>query len=193
MTNRLPILPPVEFYRLCEAASKSVYAAKPPNEKYAASVRDLLFGTGLHESDGLKANRQYGFPLPRYPYEAKQFKGAFGIMQCEWGSIKASVEMCQKSPALAENVGRCLFGVGADREWALKIDQPAILQFLVYSPRASVVFARLHYLRVVTPIPETLNFQAEYYKRFYNTYAGKATPDDFILAFKRGMAAVGDQ
>jgi hypothetical protein len=40
--------------------------------------------------------------------------------------------------------------------------------------------ARLHYLRVPNPIPYDLEGIARYWKIFYNTAAGKGTPEKFI-------------
>ncbi|KKL89957.1 hypothetical protein LCGC14_1909520 [marine sediment metagenome] len=43
-----------------------------------------------------------------------------------------------------------------------------------------VALCRLHYRRFRDPLPFTIDEQAEYYKRFYNTLRGKATVEEFI-------------
>lgn len=49
----------------------------------------------------------------------------------------------------------------------------------------AIIFCRLHYLRVTEPIPETLEGQALYYKKYYNTYLGKATVSDYLQNYVR--------
>ena len=45
---------------------------------------------------------------------------------------------------------------------------------------AQIVMCRLHYRRVPKPLPKSLIDQANYYKKYYNTYKGKATPEHFM-------------
>lgn len=45
-----------------------------------------------------------------------------------------------------------------------------------------IIFARLKYYRDPAPIPATLEDQARYWKRIYNTPQGKGTVEEFINA-----------
>jgi hypothetical protein len=58
---------------------------------------------------------------------------------------------------------------------------------LVYDLRYATVFCRLHYRRRPEPLPEAGDWpaMAAYYKRWYNTPAGKSTPAMFLTAVDR--------
>lgn len=51
----------------------------------------------------------------------------------------------------------------------------------------ATILARLHYFAIKTAIPEKDNLQAlaEYYKKYYNTYQGKATVEQFMENYHR--------
>lgn len=49
----------------------------------------------------------------------------------------------------------------------------------------AILFARLHYYRVKEAIPDTIEEQALYYKKYYNTPLGKATIEEYIKNYKR--------
>jgi len=51
---------------------------------------------------------------------------------------------------------------------------------LEYDLKASIIFCRLRYLVDSQPIPKDLEGQAEYWKRIYNSYKGKGTPEQYI-------------
>ena len=54
--------------------------------------------------------------------------------------------------------------------------------WLRYSPLLSAIFARLRYLAVPDPIPADVQGRATYWKRHYNTTAGKGTPEHYQQA-----------
>ena len=56
---------------------------------------------------------------------------------------------------------------------------------LCYNDKMATLFCRLRYLVDPNPIPTTLEKQAEYYKRIYNTRFGKATPEQYIKNYKK--------
>lgn len=56
---------------------------------------------------------------------------------------------------------------------------------LVYNDKLSICFARLIYYRVKESIPATLEKQAAYYKKYYNTPLGKATEDEYIRNYNK--------
>ena len=51
---------------------------------------------------------------------------------------------------------------------------------MLYDLYYATTMARMFYLRVKEPIPKTLEYQAEYYKKYYNTPKGKATVEEYI-------------
>ncbi|MEM4177829.1 MAG: hypothetical protein QXS29_09730 [Nitrososphaeria archaeon] len=57
-------------------------------------------------------------------------------------------------------------------------------EVLEESDYIATIFARLHYLRVPEPIPDNLNDAAVYYKKFYNTFLGKATVEKVLSKWK---------
>lgn len=55
---------------------------------------------------------------------------------------------------------------------------------LNFSPLIATVIARLHYKLVPEPIPQTLAGRAVYWKKYYNTVAGKGSPEEYIERVK---------
>lgn len=57
--------------------------------------------------------------------------------------------------------------------------------WLDYSPLLSMIFCRLFYRLIPDEFPLTVEGRAEYWKRFYNTVAGKGTADEYIENARR--------
>lgn len=57
-------------------------------------------------------------------------------------------------------------------------------EYLVDNLKLAIVFARLQYYRHSEPLPRDLPGMARYWKKYYNTYKGKGTIDQFILNYK---------
>ncbi|HIF9321680.1 TPA: hypothetical protein ACX6QP_002177 [Photobacterium damselae] len=51
---------------------------------------------------------------------------------------------------------------------------------LEHSPLLASIWCRLRYLAVSDPIPDTLEERAPYWKKWYNSSAGKGTVEDYI-------------
>lgn len=51
---------------------------------------------------------------------------------------------------------------------------------LEYSPLLSFIFCRLHYKLIPDEIPKSLEGRADYWKKFYNTSAGKGSAEEYI-------------
>lgn len=60
-----------------------------------------------------------------------------------------------------------------------------VYQELRTSPLLAMLFCRLRYLAVTAPIPTTREGRAEYWKKYYNTSAGKGTPADYLDKCRR--------
>lgn len=58
---------------------------------------------------------------------------------------------------------------------------------LELSPLLSVVMARVKYKLVPKAIPADFDGQWEYYKRYYNSYAGKATKEEYTRNYEWSM------
>ena len=52
------------------------------------------------------------------------------------------------------------------------------------NPAYAVAAARFQYFRVPEKIPTTLEGQAKYWKKYWNTAAGKGTPEQYIIHYK---------
>lgn len=64
-------------------------------------------------------------------------------------------------------------------------------QELEYSPLLCLIFARLRYMTVSAPIPDSIEERARYWKTHYNTVEGKGTPDEYLSRCKSsGVASV---
>lgn len=59
---------------------------------------------------------------------------------------------------------------------------------LYLNDKLSICMCRIHYLRQKGDIPKDLIGQANYYKKYYNTYLGKATIQQYIDNFNRYVA-----
>lgn len=58
-------------------------------------------------------------------------------------------------------------------------------QELEHSPLLSFIFCRLHYKLIPEAIPVTLAARADYWKRYYNTSAGKGSALEYVDNAKR--------
>lgn len=56
---------------------------------------------------------------------------------------------------------------------------------LVDNKTLMICMTRVHYLRIKDPIPGDLDGQANYYKKHYNTYKGKATTEEYKNNYKK--------
>ena len=126
------------------------------------SAVSLLMGTAAHES--------------RLGHFLKQVRGpARGIFQME--------------PATHDDIWRNYL----DRRPPLMV---RVEQFLAPAPSRTqqlstnlvyaTAMARIHYWRVPEPLPawDDIDALARYYKKYWNTYAGKATEKDFADALR---------
>ena len=47
-------------------------------------------------------------------------------------------------------------------------------------PTLSLIFSRLHYLKVADPVPPTAAGRSKYWKKYYNTSAGAGTSQEYL-------------
>ena len=55
---------------------------------------------------------------------------------------------------------------------------------LCYSPLLAFIFCRLHYKLIREEIPDTRTGRAGYWKKYYNTKAGRGTPEHYLKQIK---------
>lgn len=163
------------IWQICQDCALSVYDTKPPTQAYAHRVARILYGTAAQEG-AMKWERQ----------RSVRFDGTIGGFskwQLEPDSIRAGLAMMRARPGLSETATSFLFDdphAGTDWIKCAVVDQ--ILQWMRLDDNDKIgcLFARLHYLRVPEPIPDDLRSQGEYWKEFYNTFAGKGTVAEYM-------------
>lgn len=97
-----------------------------------------------------------------------------GVTQVDFGTFEWLREKYRNSryaPLLLSK-----FGIDLSR---------TVYQELRTSPLMAMLFCRLRYLTVSESIPDTREGRAEYWKKHYNTVAGKGTPADYIEKCRR--------
>ena len=171
-------------HELCGLTARALWDRTPPNDRYADAVQRLLFMTWAHESDQFKASRQYGLTW-------RSDIGGWGPCQIELGSVTDSMKLLERKPNLAKRVAQFVGNSGrAEIDWLLEMTPEQVLRLLAASERMSAAFCRLHYLRVPAAIPDGLNEASEYAKKYYNTHLGKATPEQYLAAYRTAMSGL---
>ena len=135
--------------------------------------------TAAHESLQFRHRRQIGFS----PYSTR---GAFSLFQLEWISISSSLDYLDRRPLLRKHALDYLSEYGFDETILNSRAKPAILNVLQQpaGDPLGAMFARVHYLQRPGKIPATPAGMADYAKQHYNTSAGKATPEDYLKAYR---------
>ena len=123
---------------------------------YSEKAVRLLMGTAAQESHLGEYIHQINGP-------------ALGIMQMEPATFKDHVRWLSKREddliyKIMSSANIQTWSVN-DLKWNLKL---------------SIAMARVHYLRKPDRLPTTIEEMAAYYKKFYNTYLGAATEEEFI-------------
>ena len=131
------------------------------NMTVSSNIVQLLIGTACQES----ACGEY----------CKQINGpACGIFQIEPNTARDIINnFIMKRANLFGNYSR-LYNKNLTLE-----------QNLCYNMMFSVFMARVFYLRFAEKIPDTLEGQAQYWKKYYNTYKGKGTVEQYIKNYRR--------
>lgn len=139
-----------------------------PEIPYSEEAVTLMLGTAAQESRFHYIDQTTPGPGP-----------AYGLFQVErtteqwlWDSY------INKTPSLKAKVESLLADWPNDRMTQMHCN-------LAYS----VAIARIRYRVVKAPIPTTLDGIAKYYKKYYNTYKGKATPAEFLSNYKRYVSS----
>lgn len=123
---------------------------------YSKEAYNLLLGTALHESDGLKRITQYNGP-------------ALGYWQME--------------PNTLDDLYNSYLGFRPGKRALLEnktIPSMTTEDNLKMNPVYACAAARLHYLRQPSHIPIDIWGQAKYWKKYWNTFEGKGTVEQYL-------------
>lgn len=129
---------------------------------YSTEAVELLMGTCAQESSMGKYRRQIGGGP------------ALGIFQMEPRTFNDIVENFLN---YKKNLKEKVMTVSGIKEFN-SLD-------LLQNDKLATAMARIHYLRVSSPIPTTLEEQARYYKKYYNTEMGMATVEEYLRNYKK--------
>jgi len=150
-----------------------------PDLKYNLAVAQLLLGTAAQESN-------FEWERQRSPTWDGQI-GGFSKWQLEINSIQATMEMLNRDSIKATKVTQFLFAdPHANKNW-LSLPLQTILWMLRLNDNdyLGIMFAREHYRRssrlVSQVVPYDLEGQARYWKKYYNTEAGKGTVEQYLI------------
>lgn len=171
------------LWTICQRVGHGLYDKAAPNHRYGECCARLLFGTAAQES-ALVWERQR---TPRWDGAV----GGFSKWQLESGSIQSGMRQLQLKPGLAASATMLVF---ADRNasvmWCRDMDLSTILWALRMDDNDmfGCVLARLHYMRCPGAVPESIEGQAAYWKKWYNTPSGKGTEMQFIENWNRYCA-----
>ena len=132
------------------------------------AAEKLLLGTALHESFGLRYIKQLNGP-------------ALGIYQMEPATYNDLRKSLVKSKHYA-----VIIGFTPKVGWTNSAGGLPPPEYLCVNNEWATVMARMFYYRVKAPLPDhnDIDALAAYYKKYWNTAAGKAKPADFIVALE---------
>ena len=126
---------------------------------------ELLVGTALHESGGLRWRTQLsGGPA----------RGLFQMERATHDDIW--INYLAYRPPLSDAIKTAFTPAGGNLEF----------EQITHDDGYAALMARLKYVRVpaALPVAGNLRGQAEYWKTYYNTHLGKGTPAEYVASWK---------
>ncbi len=138
------------------------------NNEDTEATRQLMIGTIAQET-------KLGTFRDPSPY-----KHGAGLCQIDPGIPFEDIQ--DRGSKYIEKVKR-IYGIDIER---------ATHRELELSPLLSVIMARVKYKLVPKSIPTNFDGQWEYYKKYYNSYAGKATKEEYTENYNWGMQLYKD-
>ena len=143
-------------------------------------INDVLtkLGSKYNSNNALSLVYNTGLVESKYKY-LKQIKGpARGFFQCEpWVAVDIIKNYLKYRVSLMEKVAKVC---AIDFEHLQNPNVKDWEYILTTNIAAQIVMCRLHYRRVPSPLPKELVAEANYYKKYYNTYQGKATVEHYL-------------
>lgn len=123
---------------------------------WSKEAEDLMLGTAIHESDGMARITQYNGPALSY---------------------------YQMEPATLNDLYENFLDYRPEKKALLdqyKISHLSPEQNLITNMAYATAAARLNYYRVKESIPKSLNGQAHYWKKYWNTIYGKGSQEQYL-------------
>ena len=132
---------------------------------HSPEASDLVYKTGKVES-GYKYIRQIKGP-------------ARGLFQCEsW----VAVDICKNYLAYRKSLMRKVADATKVKlSYFVEPNEEDWSYILETNLAAQIAMCRLHYRRIPKPLPSSLEGQAKYWKKYYNSMAGRGTVEDFLV------------
>lgn len=127
---------------------------------WSQAAEDLVLGTACQESHCGKYLRQVG---------CSGMTGAFGVWQMEIATARDIYDNYLRYKPELKTVVEGLRGNGQSIPEALTTN-------LAYA----CAMCRIHYLRQPGKIPATVDGQAQYWKKYYNTALGRGTVAEYV-------------
>ena len=142
-------------------------------EKYASpEAVDLVLATGIVES--------------RYEYIRQMGDGpARSFWQVEPASAVDNLMHYLKHRKSL--MGKCAEASMVDLKHWQNYDELVWAEILEKNIAAGIIHCRLKYWRVPKRMPSTLEGQAAYWKKYYNTEGGKGDPEHFIESVRKWL------
>ena len=133
---------------------------------YSHDAMELIYNTGLVESKYKYLMQKGGDNIAR------------GFYQCEpWVAVSVCENYLQFRKPLMKKIAKLCY---LDIKYFTNPKGFDWKQILTTNITAQIIFCRLHYWRVPKPLPKTIEDQASYWKKFYNTEKGKGSINHFL-------------
>tara|TARA_Y100000401_G_C8251995_1_gene188665 strand:+ start:291 stop:755 length:465 start_codon:yes stop_codon:yes gene_type:complete len=133
-------------------------------DMHSKEAEDLVYRTGKVES-GYRYIRQIRGP-------------ARGFFQCEpWVGVDICKNYLSYRPDMMKKVAKAIevnlshFTQPTEENWDFILET---------NLAAQIAMCRLHYRRIPSKLPSSLKGQAKYWKKYYNSSAGRGTVEDFL-------------
>jgi hypothetical protein len=134
---------------------------------YTKEACQLIIGTGCQESQFKFIHQENNGP-------------ALGFFQCEYNTYRNII------------TDSFMYDINMKHRFLAVLGVELVPEFnsLVWNMKLMCLVCRLHYHRFPAEIPEDLPGQAAYYKKYYNTIMGKATPEEYIENYNKYAAHI---
>lgn len=168
---------PREILHLSHQCASNVYGTRQPSHLYAVNVALLLAGTAATESH-LKHRRQVGYTM-------SDNGGAWGLWQTEAAPLIDNINYLKRRQDVARRAEAFLFPHGGDLDYIFNTSSHCLTRLCAGWDRFACLMARIHYMRFPEAVPGNDEARAVYYKKYYNTVAGKGTPQKYLEDYHR--------
>ena len=170
------------FLGLSRSCAAEVYASRAPTPAYAERAALLLAGTAASESALVHVRQK------KYAYET--VAGAWGYWQTERIALVDTVADLKRRHDLRARCAAWLYDGGPSEgmDAILAMGPTQLCRAAAAWPRLAVMLCRLDYYRESSSIPDGVDGQAAYWKKYYNTVLGAGTVAGYKAAYARMIA-----